>query len=153
MTWGAVPSSVVALSTGLEGGRRPRRKRGPRGTRRRTPRWFHAVKAVRFFQQLRIAAPPTTDIHIRTIRHPCGGGRGAAASVGRGRGGGFQSFGGTGDDVFLVKGSRPEGGADRGFRVSGVYLYELYSVAVFTRIDVARIDMLGLLLKKLYVTN
>lgn len=70
---GAVPSSVVALSAGWQGGCRPRRKRGPRGTRRRTPRWFHAVKAVRFLQQLRIAAPPTTDIHIRAIRHPSGG--------------------------------------------------------------------------------
>lgn len=76
VTWGAVPSSVVALSAGWQGGRRPRRKRGPRGTRRRTPRWFHAVKAVRFLQQLRIAAPPTTNIHIRAIRHPCGGDRG-----------------------------------------------------------------------------
>lgn len=70
---GAVPSSVVGLSGGWQGGRRPRRERGPRGTRRRTPRWFHAVKTVRFLQQLRIAAPPTTDIHIRAIRHPSGG--------------------------------------------------------------------------------
>lgn len=75
VTWGAVPSSVVALSAGCQGGWRPRRKRGPRGTRRRTPRWFHAIKTVRFLQQLRIAAPPTTDIHIRAIRHPCGGDR------------------------------------------------------------------------------
>jgi len=79
-----VPSSVVALSAGWQGGWCPRRKRGPRGTRRRTPRWFHAVKAVRLLQQLRIAAPPTTDIHIRAIRHP-GGGAPATAETGRGR--------------------------------------------------------------------
>jgi len=80
---GAVPSSVVGLSGGWQGGCRPRRERGPRGTRRRTPRWFHAVKTVRFLQQLRIAAPPTTDIHIRAIRHSSGGADGAGTSNGR----------------------------------------------------------------------
>lgn len=83
---GAVPSSVVGLSAGWQGGCRPRRERGPRGTRRRTPRWFHAVKTVRFLQQLRIAAPPTTDIHIRAIRHSSGGVDGAGTSNGRKRG-------------------------------------------------------------------
>lgn len=80
---GAVPSSVVALSAGWQRGCRPCRERGPRGTRRRTPRWFHAVKTVRFLQQLRIAAPPTTDIHIRAIRHSSGGVDGAETSNGR----------------------------------------------------------------------
>lgn len=47
---GAVPSSVVVLSAGWQRGWCTRRKRGPRGTRWRTPRWFHAVKAVRFLQ-------------------------------------------------------------------------------------------------------
>lgn len=82
---GAVPSSVVGLSAGWQRGCRPRRERGPRGTRRRTPRWFHAVKTVRFLQQLRIAAPPTTDIHIRAIRHSSGGVDGAETSNGRKR--------------------------------------------------------------------
>lgn len=99
VTWGAVPSSVVALSAGWQGWRRPRRKRGPRGTRRRTPRWFHAVKAVRFLQQLRIAAPPTTDIHIRAIRHPCGGGHSAETSVSGDYGVGFSHSGWVGPET------------------------------------------------------
>lgn len=44
-------------------------------------------------------------------------------------------------------------GANKYFRMSGVYSYGLYSVAVFTRIDVARIDVLDLSLKALYITN
>lgn len=112
VTWGAVPSSVVALSAGWQGGRRPRRKRGPRGTRRRTPRWFHAVKAVRFLQQLRIAAPPTTDIHNRAIRHPCGGEVPARRPASRWwrQGGEGLSHSGVGTGHFSGKGIREKEG-------------------------------------------
>lgn len=124
---GAVPSSVVVLSAGWQRGWCTRRKRGPRGTRRRTPRWFHAVKAVRFLQQLRIAAPPTTDIHIRTIRHLTGGGStetrpGSVAQSRTEYGGGS---GGDGDDddddvVLLVEGLLATTGRRRGAEGLGV---------------------------------
>ena len=61
----SVPSSVVALTT------RWQRWWCPWGKSRRTGRWtawrFHTVKAVRFLQQLRIAAPPTTEIYVSAL--------------------------------------------------------------------------------------
>lgn len=127
VTWGAVPSSVVALSAGCQGGRRPWRKRGPRGTRRRTPRWFHAIKTVRFLQQLRIAAPPTTNVQTSVLSNI----RVEEVAVRR---------------PASVVGFKGRVSFDRGLRMNGFYLYGLYSVAVFTRID-------ALLLKTLYITN
>lgn len=63
----SVPSSVVALTTRWQRWWCPWRKRRSRRTGRWTAWRFHTVKAVRFLQQLRIAAPPTTEIYVSAL--------------------------------------------------------------------------------------
>lgn len=63
----SVPSSVVALTTRWQRWWCPWGKRRSRRTGRWTAWRFHTVKAVRFLQQLRIAAPPTTEIYVSAL--------------------------------------------------------------------------------------